>query len=375
MVRAIVPDHLRSSSRIDPADGHMMRPKVFIIAMVKPLPLFKPEAANWLSKDSEVSFTRTVPLLGLSRAYDTIHCTEDGSVCLMTAGTGLINAALSVSALTSSSRFDLSKSYFILSGIAGVNPRVSTIGAVTFAKFAIQVDTQMEWDGRDIPSSWSTGYVPMGAPSPESFPRYIHGTEVFELNDDLRQIVMSFARNADLEDSEEAAKYRAKYPGAADDMYRAATSKPCVTEGDVLSSNVFWHSYRLSEAMAHVAKVYTSGQANYVMTAQEDSAILAALLRAALQHKVDFSRIILMRSGSNFDREPPGSELPELPFVLDHGGLQPSLRNLYLSGVRVIEGILKGWTTTFERGVAATNYFGDVLGSLGGLPDFGPCNS
>ncbi len=124
--------------------------------------------------------------------------------------------------------------------------------------------------------------------------------------------------------------------------------------------------------MAKVVKIYTSGQAEYVMTAQEDTAIMTALLRAALQKQVDFSRIILMRAGSNFDRSYTDNKAPLLPFVMDQGVLYPAKRNLYLSGVKVVQGILEEWADTFEDGIEAKNYVGDVFGSLGGTPDFVP---
>ncbi|KAI0096421.1 purine nucleoside permease [Nemania sp. FL0031] len=339
-------------------------PKIFVFAMDQK------EAANWLSSDSALKFTRKIPLSGLSRGYGDIYCTADSAVCLLIVGTGLINAALTVSRLTSSDEFDLSETYFLLTGIGGVNPRIATLGAVAFAKFAIQVDTQLEFDGREVPSTWISGYVPMGADSPDSFPGYLHGSEIYELNDKLRQVAISLARAATLDDSQAAAEERAQYSGAPNDMYHAATLKPSVLEGDVLSSNVFWHGYRISEGMANVAKVYTSGKAEYVMTAQEDSAILTALLRAALQKQVDFSRIILIRSGSNFDRAPSQDQSPKLPYKLNGGGLQPALRNLYLTGIKIVDGILKGWSTKFKEGLEADNYIGDVFGTLGGTPDF-----
>ncbi len=37
-----------------------------------------------------------------------------------------------------------------------------------------------------------------------------------------------------------------------------------------------------------------------------------------------------------------------------------------------MEGILKEWNSTFEKGIPAENYIGDIFGSLGGEPDFGP---
>ena len=38
----------------------------------------------------------------------------------------------------------------------------------------------------------------------------------------------------------------------------------------------------------------------------------------------------------------------------------------------MVEGILTEWESTFKKGIKATNYIGDIFGSLGGVPDFGP---
>jgi hypothetical protein len=46
--------------------------------------------------------------------------------------------------------------------------------------------------------------------------------------------------------------------------------------------------------------------------------------------------------------------------------------NIYLAGIKVVQGILGQWDTVFEKGVNATNYIGDIFGTLGGTPDFGP---
>lgn len=286
--------------------------------------------------------------------------------------TSVVNAALSVSALISSDAFDISKTYFLITGIAGVNPRKATIGSVALPKFAIQVDTQMEFDAREIPTDWSTGYVPLGAGSVDSYPKFITGSEIYELSDALRKQAMSFAKNVKLQDSPRAKEYRARFAESPRDIYHAATLEPEILEGDVLSSNTFWHGRPMGDAMGHVAKLYTTGKAEYVMTAQEDTAILAALLRAAVQGKVDFSRILITRAGSDFDRQ-PSDALPKLPFAMDRsGGLQPALRNLYLTGVSIVQGILRGWSDHFEKGLKDENYVGDFFASLGGEPDFLP---
>lgn len=37
-----------------------------------------------------------------------------------------------------------------------------------------------------------------------------------------------------------------------------------------------------------------------------------------------------------------------------------------------MRGIVTDWECTYKAGVQPTNYIGDVFGSLGGTPDFGP---
>ena len=91
--------------------------------------------------------------------------------------------------------FDLTKTYFLIAGIAGVNPARATTGSVTFARFEVQVALQYEFDIRDIGTNFSTGYIPYGTHEPNAYPTLIYGTEVFEVNDALRKKVSSFAHN------------------------------------------------------------------------------------------------------------------------------------------------------------------------------------
>ncbi|KAL2059987.1 hypothetical protein VTL71DRAFT_9809 [Oculimacula yallundae] len=358
--------NLPTEGRVRADARELITPKILIITM------FSQEAINWLADDSAIHFDRVIRVPGLSHGYEDVRYSTEKGVCLMTTGMALVNAALSVSALTSSPLFDLRSTYFILSGVAGVNPKVSTIGSVALAKFAVQVDIQLEFDAREIPRSWSTGYLPIGAPSHGSFPSSFTGSEVFELNDNLRQLALSFAKTAELVDSDAAVGNRALYAGSEGGIFNAAAfQKPSIVEGDVTASNMFFHGRHLAEGFENLVKLYTSNQATYCMTAMEDTGILAALLRAALQQRVQFSRVILMRAGSNFDRSPGQNDIVELPFTIDHGGFRPACRNLYLAGMEIVNGILDGWTT-FEKGVESENYVGDIFGSLGGKPGFGP---
>ena len=78
--------------------------------------------------------------------------------CVSRADSSLeINAASTITALAFSDKFNFKKTYFLIAGIAGINPKVGTLASVTFAKYAIQVALQYEFDAREIPDNFTTG--------------------------------------------------------------------------------------------------------------------------------------------------------------------------------------------------------------------------
>lgn len=112
---------------------------------------------------------------GLSPLFPDVHCTENGDVCQLTIGESEINAATSIASLVRSPRFDLTSTYWMVAGIAGVNPEVATICSATFARYAVQVALQYEFDPREIPANFSTGYIPLGSYAPDQYPQSIVG--------------------------------------------------------------------------------------------------------------------------------------------------------------------------------------------------------
>ena len=69
----------------------------------------------------------------------------------MTTGMGHSNAAASIMALTFSPRFDLRHTYFMVAGIAGIDPQQGTVGSAAWAKYLVDFGIQWEIDGREIP--------------------------------------------------------------------------------------------------------------------------------------------------------------------------------------------------------------------------------
>ena len=315
------------------------------------------------------NIVQNISVTGLSPLYPDVHCTADGDICQLTLGESEINAATTVTSLVLSPAFNLTKTYFMVAGIAGINPKVATLGSVTFAKYAVQVALQYEFDAREIPENFTTGYVPLGAYSPAEYPQSIYGTEVFEVNAALRDYAIGFASSAVLNDSTAAMAYRAHY--ATNDLYTAATTGPSVVACDVATSDVYYSGTLLSEAFENTTALFTNGSGLYCTTAQEDCASLEALVRASVANLTDFSRVIVMRTASDFDRPYPGESPLDNLFYAEQGGYDPAINNIYLAGFRVVTGIINGWDQVFEAGVKPTNYIGDILGTLGGTPDFG----
>lgn len=287
---------------------------------------------------------------------------------LGTNSTAEINAAASITAFTFSPLFDLRSTYFLISGIAGINPEIAGVGSVTFARYVTQPALQYELDAREKPANYSTGYVPEGSQSPSQYPSELYGTECYEVNNRLRTLAVGFAKTAKLNDTDAAARFRATYRGSA---YTAGTTKPGVYECDAATSDTFVSGRLLSEVWQNFTRLITNGTGKYCTTVQEDSSVLEAILRADLAKRADFARVIVMRTGSDYDRQAPEtSAIDNLYFGQD--GYTPALNNIYLAGVKVVQGILMGWERTFKRGVKPENYVGDILGSLGGRPNYGP---
>lgn len=298
-----------------------------------------------------------------------VHCTEDLQICQVTTGEAEINAAATITAVVLSNKFDLTSTYFMIGGIAGVSPEWSTLGGVALSRYAVQVAQQYEFDAREMPENFTTGYVGYGTLAPDVFPETWYGTEVFEVNEDLRQAAFQLASKAILSDNALAAEYRDLYSSEA---HVAATQPPSVVLCDSATSDVYYSGNLLAEAFDNTTTLWTNGSGHYCMTAQEDNATLEVLLRMAIEGLVDFGRIIVMRTGSDFDRPPPGVTAYEHLLINDQNGFEIAVENIYYAGVEIVKGVLGEWNCTFKDGVKASNYIGDVFGSLGGEPDFGP---
>jgi len=79
-------------------------------------------------------------------------------------------------------RFDLSKAYWLVAGIAGVDPEDASIGSAAWAEYLVDGDLAHEIDAREIPADWPTGYFPRDSKRPYDPNKPVPTGEIFRLN-------------------------------------------------------------------------------------------------------------------------------------------------------------------------------------------------
>ncbi|MCB8876542.1 purine-nucleoside phosphorylase [Acidisoma silvae] len=302
--------------------------------------LFGPEGGVW---QKNLPLTESIPVPGLSPDYPAIHCSTSG-ICLLTTGMGEVNAAASVSALVYSRQFDLRKTYWLVAGIAGINPRYGTLGSAAWAHYLVSWGLQWELDSREAPKSWPTGYTGINTTGPDQKPPLDYKTEVFTLNAALLDRAYALSKTVQLADAPEAQKARRPYPGPGG-------QPPTVLQCDTLSGDTWWSGTLLGERAEAWTKLLTDGKGKYCTTQQEDNATYDVLERATSAGLADDSRIAVLRTGSDFDRPPPGgNDADNLLNYQQQGAFMIALENLYRSGNPLVQAIVTHWPA-WENGV------------------------
>ena len=300
--------------------------KVLLITM------FRGEAEAWTSR---MTFDDEIRVPGLSPDYPSLRCTRAG-VCLMTTGMGHANAAASTMAVAMSPLLDLRSTYLLINGIASIDPNVGTIGSATWARFAVDYGIAHEIDAREMPIGWKSGYLGIHATDPKTKPALEYRTEVFRLAEPLLQIALDLTRNVVLADNDTAKAYRAQY------AQPAAKSPPTVLQCDTASGDTYWHGRFLGQWASEWVALLTDGQGRYCTTQQGDNATIEALKRGAATGRLDFARVAVLRTASNFDRPHPSQSAYD-SLKARSGGYPASTANLFNVGSIVVNDIVARW--------------------------------
>ena len=267
------------------------------------------ELQYWVERDH---LDRVYPL---PAAYHAVRMNADGEMAVLT-GQGTAHAAATIMALGLDPRFDLTHAYWIVAGIAGGSPDKISLGSAAWARWVVDGDLGYEIDAREIPPEWTTGYIPLRKSKPFEPPA------------------------TPLPDSDHLKEIRSNFDGAA------AQRPPFVTMGDEVSSSRYWHGNLFDAWAAEWTRYFTGSQGDFATTAMEDTGTLQSLQFLANAHRVDSQRVLVLRTVSNFDRQPRGMTAAEslaTQRIGKYSGYLPSLEAAYTVGHVVVQELLTHW--------------------------------
>ena len=280
-------------------------------------------------------------IVSLPSGYRHVRLNQAGVLGMVT-GVGTAKAAASVMALGLDPRFDLSKAYWIVAGIGGGDPVDVSLGSAVWADHVIDGDLAFEINARQIPAQWPTGYLPLrkGTPYEQPVSSESYG-ELYTLNPGLVGWALQLTQNVPLADSETLRKFRTRFVG-----FPNALKPPFVARGDTLSASTFWHGSKMDEWANAWTRYFTAGQGNYMIAAMEDSGTLQALTFLSHAGRADLQRVLVLRTVSNYDREPIGGSAAESLKEMvsgNYSAYMPALEAAQTVGDKVVRDIVEHW--------------------------------
>ena len=276
----------------------------------------------------------------LPAAYHDVRMNSGGELAIVT-GQGTAHAASTIMALGLDPRFDLTRAYWIIAGIAGGNPDTASLGSAVWANWILDGDLGYEIDARETPAGWSTGILPLRKATPFESPAAPLPGQLYQTNRPLMDWAYNLTRNIQLPDSDHLKELRSSFDSPA------ARKPPQVLEGDEVSSSRYWHGKLMNAWAQQWMTYFTNGQGHFATTAMEDTGSLQSLQLLARAGRVDWQRILVLRTVSNFDQQPSGIDAAtslSRQRIGSYGAYLPSLEAAYRVGHAVASELLTNWS-------------------------------
>jgi len=270
---------------------------------------------------------------------------NDEGVAALVAGVGPVNTAVNVLTLGLHSGVDWRKTYWLICGIAGGNPKVCSLGSPMFAEWVVDGDLAIDLHPADCPLDWMTGLLPLGAQRPfgpvdTAAGLFGRPAQVFHLNSRLAAWAQKMTHGIQLFDSPDLAKIRRPYR-----KFTCGAQPPSVGRGDVLSAARFWHGPGHQAWAERWIKYWTKNRGHLATASMEDAGTLGALQQLHHMHLTNWARVLVLRSVSNYTLSPPGQ--PAYRHLageagINYAGLQAALENGWRVGAAVLRALLAG---------------------------------
>jgi purine nucleoside permease len=260
---------------------------------------------------------------------------DDGVLGVVTGMRGRVRE--SVAALVLDPRLDVSHAYWLVAGIAGVDPRAGSIGSAAWARWVIDADPDFELDDREIPAGWPEGQWSLGASRPG-----VKGSAAgssgmaWRLDPGLVDWAWRLTRDIPLPDTPQLAAARAGFPSEP-----ATQRPPRVFLGDALGTTRFWHGARRTQWARDWVRLWTGGDGAFAMSDCEDQGVLDTLSLFAKDGRVGAGRVLVLRTASNYTREPDAAADQVVRFT--PGGADAAFEAAWRVGAPVVKALVAGW--------------------------------
>jgi purine nucleoside permease len=261
-----------------------------------------------------------------------------------------VTASELIMALSLDPQLDLRKTYWIINGISGIDPAHGPIGSAVWAANVVDGDAMREVGESEMPADWKYGLFAIGTSAPDTLPpaqadaggwggATLAYTMNYALNPGLTRwaFTLSKARTT-LPDTPELKAFREQYTG-----YPKALLPPQILMGDTLASARYWHGEKRTIWARNWVKLWTNGKGELSTTAMEQAAYVGTLQRMAAKGLVDFNRVLMLRSASNYCMPPAGQSF--LKTIGDESmGTKPAFEAAYRAGSVVVHELLENWS-------------------------------
>ncbi|WP_145205113.1 purine nucleoside permease [Sphingobium sp. B2] len=274
------------------------------------------------------------------QSHHDLYYNPDTQILGMVTGMGNIKSATATMALGLDQRFDLSHAYWLVAGIAGIDPQNASIGSAAWARYLVDGDLAHEIDAREIPADWKSGYFPLHSKGPNDPSPPVGQGEIFEINPALRDWAYDLTKNLALPDDSSIRKERGRFTD-----HPMAQRPPFVLKGDQLAAMTFWHGARMTDWANDWVKYWTQGKGEFVTSAMEETGTYQSIVYLDRIGRVDKQRFMVLRAGSNFTMPPPGDSAAHYLLTENEGyaGMNAALESLYLVGSKVVDELIDHW--------------------------------
>lgn len=281
------------------------------------------------------------------QSHHDLYYNPDSQILAIVTGVGSIRSATATLALGLDQRFDLRRAYWLVAGIAGIDPADASIGSAAWARYVVDGDLAHEIDAREIPAGWKSGYFPLHSDGPDAVATPTADGEMFEINPALRDWAYTLTRDLTLPDDPGIQAERARYTG-----YPMAQRPPFVLKGEQLAAMTFWHGKLMTDWANDWVRRWTDGNGDFVTSGMEETGTYQSILYLDRIGRVDKNRFMVLRAGSNYTMPPPGMDAAANLRRENDGfsGLKASVESLYLVGSKVIDELIDHWDR-YEKSV------------------------